>query len=91
MGDMGDLFNDYKEQRQQKRKNNRNNSTRILTRSCIEFTSHNGGAHLIVETIKGKIDFWPGTGNWKVRKGNLTGKRGISNLIKYIGNLNDKL
>ena len=67
---------------QNHRSQNRANYTTELLNRKIPFTSHNGGAHLIVEGPEGYIDFWPGTGRWNNRKGRAD--FGIQTLLKYI-------
>lgn len=66
---------------QKKRKRNRENSTEILKSRGVEFSSHNKGAHLIVTSRYGLVDFWPGTGKFIVRKSGEKG-RGVFNLLK---------
>lgn len=62
---------------------NRESSADILKRNGISFTSHNDGAHLIVKGPPGIVDFWPGTGKWKVRKsGNVS--RGVFPLMLFM-------
>jgi hypothetical protein len=77
-------FRALREESKQRRQNNREHAPTVLQAEGIAFTSHNGGAHLVV--VHGGIvcDFWPGTGKWIQRKsGGRTG-RGIRNLIKEI-------
>lgn len=69
---------------QMKRGNNREQSAILLEQAGIVFTSNNYGAHLIVEGTDCFIDFWPGTGRWKTRRG--TVGFGVKNLIKLINN-----
>lgn len=82
MSDGADLWKEFKAYKQEKRASNRQSSADLLTTSGIVFTSHNDGAHLIVEGATKYIDFWPGTGRWNCR----TGKKGfgVINLIQYV-------
>lgn len=66
---------------QEKRASNRDSSAQYLMEREIPFTSHNNGAHLIVEGKTCYIDFWPGTGKWHCR----SGKKGfgVRNLVTY--------
>ena len=82
MSDVGDLYSALRKQSQDKRANNRMTSAHYLERENIVFTSHNNGAHLIVEGKECFIDFWPGTGKWKSRNGD--NGFGVANLVKYI-------
>ena len=77
-----EYWKDVKEAGQKKRADNRESSAQYLQKYDIPFTSHNFGAHLIVEGKECFIDFWPGTGKWISR----SGKRGfgVKNLVAYI-------
>lgn len=85
MGDMGEVFNDWNKQKQAKRASNRENSTDLLRREGVKFTTHNAGAHLIVEANGYVVDFWPGTGKWATRgyRFGLVG-RGVRNLLRHL-------
>jgi hypothetical protein len=82
---MGDIFRPYREARVEKRRANTVNSTTILKERAVEFTSHNGGIHLVVAK---KWDFWPSTGKFMERHGRagkpLRKGRGVFNLLKLI-------
>lgn len=83
MTDLGDSFREMRKAGQDKREKNRFNSAKILKNNGIPFESKNYGAHLIVEGPECFIDFWPGTGRWKIRLSGKTGF-GVINLLKYI-------
>lgn len=83
MGDVGETFNALRKQRKQKRAENRDKSAALLTANNIHFTTHNGGAHLIVQGDTDFIDFWPGTGTWIPRNTNKKGF-GVFKLIEYV-------
>lgn len=70
---------------QEKRAYNRERSTALLTKYGVEFTIHNGGAHIIVKYGNKLIDFYPGTGKWSIRSTNHTSRRGVFRLIKQLG------
>jgi len=82
MGDTGDDFRAMSEHSKNKRANNREQSAQYLTKHDILFESKNNGAHLIVEGRDCYIDFWPGTGKWKTRKGK--SGFGVRNLVRHI-------
>ena len=82
MGDMGDYFRDMDAHSKKKRASNREQSAQYLADKGIVFTSHNQGAHLIVEGNNGHIDFWPGTGKWKTRDGR--SGFGVRKLVEFI-------
>jgi len=65
-----------------KRAKNRESSKQILINAGIEFEVKNNGAHLIIISASGLIDFWPGTGQWLTR--NCVHGRGVKNLLHYI-------
>ena len=48
----------------------------------VDRAYENGGAHLIVQSANGSIDFWPGTGPWKSGCGK--SGRGIKNLLRFL-------
>ena len=83
MGDMAEVWEGWAERSKAKRASNRTNSAQTLKTFGVEFTSHNLGAHLIIQCDKGVIDFWPGTGKWIIR-GGPDGKRGVMNLVKFV-------
>lgn len=82
MGDMGEYYNDLRKASQDKRAHNREQSPKMLGERGIAFRALNGGAHLVVEHNGRTVDFWPGTGRWKVRGG--TGGRGVRSLINRL-------
>lgn len=77
-----EFWRDVKEARQRKRADNRAGSAELLTEAGIAFEDKNMGAHLIVNTRSGAIDFWPSTGLWIVR-GQSRRSYGVRNLIKH--------
>ncbi|WP_299083390.1 hypothetical protein [uncultured Paraglaciecola sp.] len=64
----------------------RESAPKQLEQAGIPFTVHNNGAHLIVKTATGFIDFWPGKDRWK----NRTGKTGfgVCELIERVALIN---
>jgi len=82
MNDLGDSFREMRKGGQVKRAKNRGAGAEYLTVRNIPYVSKNNGAHLIVEGIDCFIDYWPGTGRWKTRKGK-TGF-GVRWLVDYI-------
>lgn len=82
MGDMGDTYRAMNEHSKTKRANNREQSADYLRQHDILFETKNNGAHLIVEGKDCYIDFWPGTGKWRTRKGE--DGFGVKNLVKLI-------
>jgi hypothetical protein len=73
-----DDYKELREQSKQRRQNNRDQSPQALTAAGLSFTTHNGGAHLVVCE---RFDFWPGTGKWIDRK-TRRGGRGVFPLIR---------
>lgn len=67
---------------QDKRAYNRENSNRLLRENGYQFEEKNGAAHLIVQTMRGIVDFWPGTGKFIVRNSSHEG-RGVFNLMQH--------
>ena len=85
MSEMGELFEGWAERSQQKRAGNRASSQELLAGEGIDFTSNNGGAHLVIVDHGNTFDFWPGTGKW-TRRGTNRYSRGVFPLIKTIKN-----
>jgi hypothetical protein len=77
--DTGEMWRAFREEGRQRRAENTKRGTDALIERGIAFTSHNGGAHLI---IKGppRIDYFPATGLFKVSTG--ASGRGVKNLIR---------
>lgn len=63
-----------------KKQRNREYSTALLTKEGIEFESRNDGLHLMIDTSKGRVNFYPSTGLYN---GALQG-RGVKNLIEEL-------
>jgi hypothetical protein len=85
MSEVGDLFKEWSKDKQAKRAQNKDISTAMLRNARVEFTSHNEGAHLIVQLKDRTIDFWPSTGLWSVRGTAKTKRaRGVAHLLAYI-------
>jgi len=45
----------------------RDASADILNELNITYDMHNRGAHLVIISSNGPIDFWPGMGKWQTR------------------------
>ena len=58
----------------------RRKAREALDDAGIGYSECNNGAHLIVQGAVGLIDYWPGTGRWKTRRG--VEGRGIKELLK---------
>lgn len=87
--DMSANFKALYEQSKLKREGNRLGSTKMLEVAKIPFVSLNNGAHLVIQYTEPKliIDFWPGTGLWRVRHTRPEyKKRGVRKLLSYIQN-----
>ncbi|HDR1878008.1 TPA: hypothetical protein QB627_002026, partial [Pasteurella multocida] len=82
MGDMGEAFRDYSKFRKEKRRNNLIYNTDLLIKSEVNFTSKNGGVHLIIEVNNMILDFYPSTGLWWDRNNKGKKYRGVKNLLR---------
>jgi len=87
MSEIGEMFQELKERSQDKRAGNRENSAAYLNGAAIPFTTHNNGAHLVVEGDTCYIDFWPGTGKWITRDEPKKTGFGVRNLVNFIKGL----
>lgn len=83
MSEIGEDFKALREESKERRGVYRKIAKNLLRRKGICFDERNQGAHLIVESPGGKIDFWPGTGKFIVRKSGAVG-RGVFNLLRVI-------
>ena len=74
--------------RKKKEERNKKLSINILSTNNVEFVSHDGGHHIVINGVNGirdeKIDFWPTTEKFKCR---VTGEigHGIFPLLEFIG------
>lgn len=82
MSDIGDAFKALRELQRGARAKLRHQAQDRLKEEGIPFTTNNDGIHLIVEGPTCFIDYWPGTGRWKSRKG--YHGFGLVKLINYI-------
>lgn len=80
MSELKEYFKSYREYRRDKRQSNLERSTALLKQNNIEFQSRNDGYHLLIETSKGRVNFYPSTGLYN---GALQG-RGVKNLIEEL-------
>ncbi|KVT86308.1 hypothetical protein WT25_11175 [Burkholderia territorii] len=80
-GGMVDTFRILKKQNQEMRAHNRLVSREELARRGYTFEVKNGDAHLIVNTANGVVDFWPGTGKYRIRSSQRFG-RGLEQFLE---------
>jgi hypothetical protein len=64
MGDMIDMYRDLKEIDKERRAENRSTGYKALVDAGFGFEAKNGGTHFIVQTDRGRVDYWPGTEKW---------------------------
>jgi len=78
-------YKEMKTQKKERRAQHRSTSPALLSNAGLTFTRHNGGAHLVVSNgdPKVSVDFWPGTGLWKVRDTLNQQGRGVKPLIDW--------
>lgn len=81
---MSEYWRDVKAEGQENRARNRESSPTVLTRHGIAYETKNDGTHLIVTHAGKTVDFWPGTGLWRARKG--TNGRGVFRLLAFLDN-----
>lgn len=86
MGDMAEDFYAYRAWRSETRRSNLEKSTALLVERGVKFESRNDGLHLMIETAKGRVNFYPSTGLYY---GAIEG-RGVFNLLKELKGLNDE-
>ena len=67
MSDAIHYMKDLNRARADARTQRRGNAPDLLDKAGVSFTEHNEGAHLVLDTHLGFVDFWPGSGRWKTR------------------------
>lgn len=82
MSEMAEDWRAIRAASQTKRAMNRANALPALDGAGLPYRVHNGGAHIVVTADEWSVDFWPGTGLWKVREVGIQG-RGIRTLISF--------
>lgn len=83
VNEVSEMWSEYKKMKQDARTQRREKAPDQLTQAGINFTEHNNGAHLIVETHMGLVDFWPGTTRWKTRTFPAIEGFGVQKLLQY--------
>ena len=78
MSEFAETQKAFREYFREKRQTNKEQSTALLIEKGIKFESRNDGAHLMIETAKGRVNFYPSTGLYN---GAFEG-RGVFNLLK---------
>jgi hypothetical protein len=58
------MYRDLKEADKERRAENRVTGYKALVDAGFVFDVKNGGTHLIVQTDRGRVDYWPGTEKW---------------------------
>lgn len=79
--EIADAFRAIREAEQAEKAKRRDDAPRILAQHDVGFRSYNDGVHLFV---RGRVDFYPGTQNWRDRKTYKVG-RGVFALLRHLG------
>lgn len=79
-----EMWKEWKKMKQTAATQRRENAPELLQKAGIPFTTHNNGAHLILDTYLGFVDFWPGTTKWKTRTFPAHEGFGITRLLDLI-------
>ncbi len=79
-----EMWREWKKMKQGARTQRRENAPELLEKAGVSFTAHNHGAHLILDTHLGFIDFWPGTTKWKSRTFPEHSGHGVTRLLQLI-------
>lgn len=82
MSEVGEAYEGMHAESRERRAKNRQSSADLLRAHGFEFQTRNAGAHLIVDTPRGPVDFWPGTGLW-CQRGTTKTHRGVFRLIGW--------
>lgn len=84
INEVSEMWRDLHAIRQEKRAKNRVNSADLLKEKGVAFSSHNGGAHLIIATDDVRADFWPGTGKFIFHRPKMFDGRGVFKLVQSL-------
>ena len=84
MSETAEMYKAWNKEKQSARQQRREDAPYFLRAAGIPFTEHNNGAHLILDTHQGFIDFWPGTSKWKTRNHISVEGYGITKLLQLI-------
>jgi hypothetical protein len=79
-----EMWKAWAKEKQEAKGQRRKDAPELLTKAGIPFTTHNQGAHLILDTHLGFVDFWPGTAKWKTRTFPEQKGHGITRLLHLI-------
>ena len=82
--EVSEMWKEFRRMKQDARTQRRENAPELLKDANIPFTEHNNGAHLILDTHLGFIDFWPGTTKWKTRTFPEQSGYGLTKLLQLI-------
>lgn len=82
MGDMAEAMGAMKVVQKYRRAQRRDSAQDQLTAANIKFKVFNDGAHIRIDAKGVTIDFWPGTGRWKVSDQSKS-KHGIESLLAF--------
>jgi hypothetical protein len=80
---LSETYEAMRKESRQRRARNRDRAVVALAEASVPFDTRNNGAHLIV---RGRLDYWPGTGKWSDRETPNNG-RGIASLLAYVKGL----
>lgn len=81
---MRPIFDAMKVASAERRELNRESGAAKLTEAGIPFITNNRGVHLQITHNGVRVDYWPGTGLWRVPSTNHS-RRGIKSLLDFLG------
>lgn len=84
MNEVTEMWKVWKKMKQSAATQRRVLGPEALVQKGISFSTHNGGAHLILDTKIGFIDFWPGTTKWKTREVPIQTGHGLAKLLELL-------
>lgn len=81
------MWREHRRTQQARRAANRENGRAILTENSVSYEekADGSGNHLVVRHAGKAIDYWPGTGKWIDRGQKGVHRRGIRELLHYVG------
>ena len=83
MSEATEIYRLLADHRREEKVKNRAKGMAALQRSNLPYVLKNGGDHVVITHPTSKIDFWPTTRRWKIRKGKIKGF-GFLDLLKEL-------
>lgn len=84
MSDFGDTMKAFKESERERKRKKIIDAVDLLDSKKIEWTSNNGGVHIIITHGGYTVDFWPSNDRFRIRGMQVT-MTGVDYMLIWIG------